>query len=86
MLMKQPGRLSTFRPSLTDFFRALFGNTGMQKTGDYYALPRTFKLPDAALPTICSITRDLSPDELVDAAYVKRTRHRLKKQGFSAAW
>ncbi|MGL3780600.1 hypothetical protein [Salmonella enterica] len=61
-----------------DFFRALFGNTGMQKTGDYYALPRTFKLPDAALPTICNITRDLSPDEPVDAARVKRTRHRLK--------
>lgn len=74
------------RPSLTDFFRALFDNIGMQKTGDYYALPRTFKLSDAALATICNITRDLPPDELVDAVYVKRTRHRLKEQGFSAAW
>ncbi|UAN41012.1 hypothetical protein KGP24_00490 [Enterobacter sp. JBIWA008] len=74
------------RPSLTDFFRALFDNIGMQKTGDYYALPRTFKLSDSALATICNITRDLPPDELIDVAYVKRTRHRLKKQGFSAAW
>ncbi|ELN2578960.1 hypothetical protein RY966_004764 [Enterobacter kobei] len=74
------------RPSLTDFFRALFDNIGIQKTGDYYALPRTFKLSDSALATICNITRDLPPDELIDVAYVKQTRHRLKKQGFSAAW
>ena len=74
------------RPSRTDFFRELFDNISMQKTGDYYALPRSFKLSDAALATICNITRDLPPDELVDAVYVKRTRHRLKEQGFSAVW
>ncbi|RRW58639.1 hypothetical protein EGJ48_23675, partial [Pantoea dispersa] len=49
-------------------------------------LPRTFKLSDAALATICNITRDLPPDDLVDAVYVKRTRHRLQTQGFSAVW
>lgn len=65
------------RPSLTDFFRELFDNIGMQKTGEYYSLPRTFKLSDAALATICNITRALPPDEFIDAAYVKRTRHRL---------
>ncbi|HDC91966.1 TPA_asm: hypothetical protein EYW04_29380, partial [Klebsiella pneumoniae] len=65
------------RPSQTDFFRALFDNISNQKTGDYYALSRSFKLSDTALATICNITRDLPPDELVDAAYVKRTRHRL---------
>lgn len=74
------------RPSLTDFFRKLFDNINEQKTGYYYSLPRTFKLSDAALATICNITRNLPPDEIVDAAYVKRTRHRLKEQGFSAAW
>lgn len=74
------------RPSQTDFFRALFDNIAMQKTGDHYGLPRTFKLSDAALATIYNITRDLPPDDLVDAVYVKRTRHRLKEQGFSAAW
>lgn len=74
------------RPSLTDFFRALFDNIGMQKTGNYYALPQTFKLSDAALATICNITRDLPPKDLIDAAYVKRTRHRLKIQDFSAVW
>lgn len=37
------------RPSLTEFFRALFDNIGMHKTEDCYALPRTFKLSNAAL-------------------------------------
>lgn len=49
-------------------------------------LPQAFKLSDAALATICNITRDLPPDEVIDAAYVKRIRHRLKVQGFSAVW
>ncbi|CAI1207238.1 hypothetical protein [Serratia proteamaculans] len=74
------------RPSQTDFFRELFDNISMQKTGDHYGLPRTFKLSDAALATICNITRDLLPDDLVDTTYVKRTRHRLKEQGYSAVW
>ena len=74
------------RPSQTDFFRALFDNITMQKNGDHYGLPRTFKLSDAALATIYNITRDLPPDDLADAVYVKRTRHRLKEQGYSAAW
>ncbi|MHA1053405.1 hypothetical protein [Enterobacter mori] len=74
------------RPSRTDFFRELFDNINMQKTGGYSTLPRSFKLSDAALATICNITRDIPPNELVDAVYVKRTRHRLKEQGFSATW
>ncbi|MGJ3448767.1 hypothetical protein [Enterobacter sp. PTB] len=78
--------INAHRPSGTDFFRKLFDNINEQKTGDYYALPRTFKLSDAALATICNITRDLPPDALIDAAYVKRTRHRLKEQGYSAIW
>lgn len=78
--------INAHRPSMTDFFRKIFDNINEQKTGYYYSLPRTFKLSDAALATMCNITRDLPPDELTDAAYVKRTRHRLKEQGFSAAW
>lgn len=74
------------RPSLTDFFRALFNHIDEQKTGHDYSLPRTFKLSDAALAILCNITRDLTPAEIIDAAYVKRTRHRLKGQGFSAVW
>jgi hypothetical protein len=74
------------RPSLTDFFRELFNRIDEHKTGHWYSLPRTFKLSDTALATICNITRDLPPDEIIDAAYVKRTRHRLKEQGFSAIW
>ncbi|WP_188024599.1 hypothetical protein [Citrobacter braakii] len=78
--------INASRPSLTDFFRELFDNISMQKTGDYYGLPRNYKLSDAALATICNITRDLPPDDLIDTAYVKGTRHRLKAQGFSAVW
>ncbi len=78
--------INAHSPSMTDFFRKLFDNINEQKTGDYYSLLRTFKLSDAALATLCNITRDLPPDALIDAAYVKRTRHRLKEQGFSAAW
>jgi len=74
------------RPSRTDFSRELFDKIGMQKTGDQYGLPRSFKLSDAALATICNITRDLPPDDLIDAAYVKGTRHQLQAQGFSAVW
>ncbi|MBS3894439.1 hypothetical protein, partial [Serratia marcescens] len=67
--------INASRPSLTDFFRELFDTISMQKTGDQYGLPRTFKLSDAALATICNITRDLPHDDLIDAAYVKGTRH-----------
>ncbi|MEQ2019270.1 hypothetical protein ABLB90_22535 [Photorhabdus bodei] len=74
------------RPSLTDFFRELFNRIDEQKTDYWYSLPRSFKLSDAALATICNITRDLPLDELIDAAYVKRTRHRLKTQEFMAVW
>lgn len=78
--------INASRPSQTDFFRELFDNISMQKTGDQYGLPRTFKFSDAALATICNITCDLPPDDLIDAAYVKGTRHRLQAQGFSAVW
>lgn len=71
---------------MTDFFRKLFDNINEQKKGNYYSLPRMFNLSDAALATIFNITRDLPPDELIDATYVKRTRHRLKEQGYSAVW
>jgi len=58
------------RTSLTDLFRKLFDNISMQKNGDNYVLSRNFKLSDATLVTICNITRDLLPDELIDMAYV----------------
>ncbi len=73
-------------PSQMDFFRELFDNIGMQKTGDYYALPQSFKLSDTTLATICNSPRDLPPDDLIDATYVKRPRHYLKTQSFSAVW
>lgn len=49
------------RPSLTDFLRGLFNRIDEHQTDHWYSLPRTFKLSDAALATICNITRDLPP-------------------------
>ncbi|MEA9392652.1 hypothetical protein SJI19_19285 [Acerihabitans sp. TG2] len=63
------------RPSLTDYFRELFDRINEQKKElGYYSLPRGFKLSDEALATVCNTTCDLEPEDIVDAAYVKRTR------------
>ncbi|WP_413536203.1 hypothetical protein [Rahnella inusitata] len=75
------------RPSLTDYFRVLFDRINEQKKGlAGYSLPRGFRLSDESLATICNITRDLNPEDMVDAGYVKRTRHRLKEQGVVTGW
>lgn len=75
------------RPSLTDYFRELFDRINDQKNGLVgYSLPRGFNLSDETLATICNITRNLNSEETVDAAYVKRTRHRLKEQGVVTGW
>lgn len=72
--------------SLTDYFRALFDHISDLKTGDWYTLPRDFKMTDNALATVCNVALNLAVDDVIDAAYVKRTRHRLKEQGFTAGW
>lgn len=74
------------RPSLTDYFRQLFDHINELKGGFGNALPQSFKLSDSALATVCNITRELKPEDMIDAAYVKRTRHRLKDQGFVVGW
>ncbi|MFP1878533.1 hypothetical protein ACLEE3_08205 [Lonsdalea quercina] len=74
------------RSSLTDFFRELFDRLDDIKDGSCFGLPSSFRMSDSALATLSNIIRDLPPDEMIDASYVKRTRQRLKEQGFSAAW
>jgi hypothetical protein len=74
------------RPSMTDYFRALFDHISDLKTGDWYSLPRNFRMTDSALATVCNVALDLPAEAMIDAAYVKRTRHRLKEQSFTAVW
>lgn len=44
------------------------------------------RMTDNALATVCNISLNLAAEDVIDAAYVKRTRHRLKEQGFSVGW
>ncbi|ECE0486501.1 hypothetical protein KX75_20235 [Salmonella enterica subsp. enterica] len=74
------------RPSLTDYFRALFDRISDLKTGGWDSLPRDFRMTDNALATICNVALNLPAEDVIDAAYVKRTRHRLKAQSFTAGW
>ncbi|WP_324724470.1 hypothetical protein [Lelliottia sp. JS-SCA-14] len=74
------------RPSKTDYFRALFDHISDLKTGDWYSLPRNFKMTDNSLATVCNVALNFPADDLVDADFVKRTRHRLKEQGLTAGW
>lgn len=74
------------RPSLTDYFRALFDHISDLKTGDWYALPRNFRMSDNTLATVCNVALNLPAEDMTDAAYVKRTRHRLKEQGYTMGW
>ncbi len=43
-------------------------------------------MSDNALETVCNVALNLPAEDVTDAAYVKRTRHRLKEQGFTAGW
>lgn len=74
------------RPSQTDYFRWLFEHISDLKMGHWYSLPRAFKMSDNALATVCNVALNLPAEDVIDAAYVKRTRHRLKEQGFTAVW
>ncbi|MEG6138933.1 hypothetical protein [Enterobacter kobei] len=74
------------RPSLTDYFRVLFDHISALKTGDWYDLPKNFRMSDNALATVCNVALNLPSEDVTDAAYVKRTHHRLKEQGFTAGW
>jgi hypothetical protein len=64
------------RPSKADYFKALFASMEENSAENYGQLPRGFKLTDRTLASLVNCALDLSPDELVDEAYVKRLRQR----------
>lgn len=67
------------RHSKADYFKAFFvaveQNSGTDRG---QALPDGFKLTDATLATLANCALNLPIDEIVDAAYVKRLRQRLR--------
>lgn len=76
------------RPSKADFFRTLNARirncvqmpeegTGT-KMGN---LPLGFHLSDETWASLMNVLLDLDPDEIVDAAYIKRTRQRTREFG-----
>lgn len=64
------------RSSKADYFKALFASMEENSAENYGQLPRGFKLTDRTLASLVNCALDLSPDELVDEAYVKRLRQR----------
>jgi len=65
------------RASRADFFKALFAHVDHNIEAGH--LPPDFKLSDNALASIANCALDLGPNDLVDAAYVKRLRQRERK-------
>ncbi|WP_225622423.1 hypothetical protein [Musicola keenii] len=74
------------RGSHTDFFRQFFSRLRDVSDGSPWGLPAGFRLSDDAMATISNIICDRSPDDMIDQAYVKSLRQRLREQGFSAGW
>jgi len=71
---------SGLRGSRADFFKALFEGIRENTTGFYGSLPTSFRLTDGTLASLANCALDLEPDDLVDGAYVKRVRQRLREQ------
>lgn len=70
---------SNKRESLTDYFKVMFSSFDDRSTRLGGHLPERFTLTDATLATIANVFLDLTPDDLVDAVYVKGLRQRLRK-------
>lgn len=67
------------RPSKSDFVRALRASID-ENRGDWVgAIPRTFVLSNETMATLVNVLLDLSPDEMVDAIYVKNLHYRDKE-------
>lgn len=66
------------RPSLADFFKALFAAIEKNRMRHYGLLPYDFKVTDNTLASLVNCALDLPPEELVDGPYVKRLRQRTR--------
>ncbi|MFW9103197.1 hypothetical protein ACOI8A_24070 [Pseudomonas sp. P4795] len=68
------------RPSLADFFKALFAAMEENSTRQCGRLPNEFKITDNSLASLANCSLDLSGDEMVDGPYVKRLRQRQREK------
>ncbi len=68
------------KPSLVDTFKVFFVELEEQSLRNHGFLPNDFQLTDRSVATLLSCALDLQPDELVDAAYVKRLRQRERER------
>lgn len=72
------------RPSLADFFRALFTAIEENSAHLHGQLPAQFKVSDGTCAALANCALDLEPDDLVDGPYVKRLRQRDRSGSGSA--
>jgi hypothetical protein len=66
------------RPSLADFFKALFAALEEQGPRYYGPLPKDLRITDNTFASLVNSALDLDPDKLVDGPYVKRLRQRVR--------
>ncbi|MEH6471981.1 MAG: hypothetical protein V7752_12100 [Halopseudomonas sp.] len=71
---------SSRKPSLTDFFKAWFASIEENSAQSSGFLPTDLRLSDNTMASLANCALDLGPDELIDGAYVKRLRQRLREQ------
>ncbi|SEQ55752.1 hypothetical protein SAMN03159444_01940 [Pseudomonas sp. NFACC02] len=68
------------RPSLADFFKALFAAIAENSTRRGGRLPSNLKISDNGLAALANCSLDLSDDDMVDGPYVKRLRQRQREK------
>lgn len=66
------------RPSLADFFKALFAAIDENCKRHYGPLPQGFRASDNTLASLVNCALELDPDGMVDGPYVKRLRQRAR--------
>ena len=67
------------RGSRADFFKALFELIRQNGRGNHAHIPPNFRVSDGTLASLANCALDLGPDDLVDAAYLKRFRQRERE-------
>ena len=68
------------RGSRADFFKALFELIKENGTASHGHIPTGFRLSDSTLASLANCALDLGPNDVIDAAYVKRLRQRLRDE------
>jgi hypothetical protein len=67
------------RSSKSDFVRALYVALADRSERNHDRLRKDFRLSDGSMASLVNCLLDLSPDEVVDSAYIKRFRQRERQ-------